>query len=133
MESMVAGQYPRITGSWTGTETFTEGKHRITVDAVLSKAMHEELKHVGVQLLGEPQPNGSMEPGIDVYFVDRDSRMAASAFRISENTPSKLMVRVPSSLMKGEYTLRIVTHYTSGSILLKEPRTIEYEHPLVVK
>jgi hypothetical protein len=34
----------RILGpSWTGKETFPKRKHRLTVDASLSKAMHEEL------------------------------------------------------------------------------------------
>ena len=41
--------------------------------------------------------------------------------------------RVPADLEAGEYTLRIVTQFTnSGSTLLKEPRTIEYDMPLTV-
>ncbi|MDR1259425.1 MAG: hypothetical protein LBK65_09150, partial [Tannerellaceae bacterium] len=27
---------PRVSGAWTGTEVFSPGKHRITVDAVMS-------------------------------------------------------------------------------------------------
>ncbi|MDR1603124.1 MAG: DUF4469 domain-containing protein [Tannerella sp.] len=162
---------PRVPGSWTGTETYTEGKHRATVDAVLSRDMHEELKQVGVRVLGVadsgarimlvtdvatgktdgtltlgddiviagdkvkivglPQPDGSMEPGINVYFVTPDGVAATQAARISENMPSKVVARVPATLAEGIYTLRIVTRFAGGKIL-KTPRVIEYAVPLVV-
>jgi hypothetical protein len=161
---------PRVTGSWEGTEKFTDGKHRITVDAVLSKEMHAELKEVGVHVLGIadsgvrimlvtdvatgktdgnvtpgddiviagdkikiaglPQPDGSLEPGINAYFVATNGE-AAPALRISENRPSRIVARVPA-LDEGNYTLRIVTRYTRGSALLKEPRTVEYSLPILI-
>ncbi|MDR2627581.1 MAG: DUF4469 domain-containing protein [Dysgonamonadaceae bacterium] len=47
---------------------------------------------------------------------------------MSENKPTRVVVRVPGNLAAGNYTLRIVTRYThGGGILLREPRTIEYE------
>jgi hypothetical protein len=160
---------PRITGAWTGKETFTEGKHKTTVDAVLSKAMHDELKQVGVEVLGvsepgarimlvtdvatgktdgtitpgddiviagdkikvagKPQPDGSLEPGIGVFFVSAQGDVEPAA-RISENAPSKVVARVKADIAYGEYTLRIVTRFTGGNHLLKEPRVIDYEIPL---
>ncbi|MDR1119363.1 MAG: DUF4469 domain-containing protein [Dysgonamonadaceae bacterium] len=163
---------PRITGSWTGKETYTEGKHKATVDATLSKAMHEDLKTLGVEVLGVaesgarimlvtdvatgktdgtitpgddiviagdkikvvglPQPNGSTETGINVFFVSA-AGVATPATRISENMPSKVVARVPAALAKNaSYTLRIVTRFTAGVTLLKMPRVIEYDLPLNV-
>lgn len=43
---------PRVTGSWTGRETFTEGKHKTIIEAVATKQLHEALKDVGVEVLG---------------------------------------------------------------------------------
>jgi hypothetical protein len=162
---------PRVTGSWSGTESFTESKHKVTVDAILSKAMHEDLKHVRVEVLGtkdagarimlvtdvatqktdgsvtpgddilivgdkikvigKPQTDGSLEPGIGVFFVAANGSYI-DAVRISENTPSRVVARVPPVLPGPSPRLRIVTRFTGGSVLLKEPRNIDYDIPLTV-
>jgi hypothetical protein len=163
---------PRVTGSWVGTEHFTEGHHRVTVDAVVSKALHEQFKQVGVEVLGVadskarimlvtdvatqksdgtitcgddivivghrirlaglPQPDGSLEPGINVFFVAPDGVTLIPAVRVSENNPARLVARVPADLTAGQnYLLRIVTRFSKNATLLKEPRTIDYELPLV--
>jgi hypothetical protein len=163
---------PRITGAWNGKESYTEGKHRATADAVLSKEVHEALRQVGVQVLGvagsnadirlvtdiatgktdgtitprddiqivgdkikvvgQPQPDGSMEPGIGVFFMVAGTSASVTALRITENTQSKIVARVPV-LSAGTYTLRIVTRFTRGGALLVEPREIDYSVPLIVK
>jgi hypothetical protein len=164
---------PRIDGAWSGRESFTEGKHRVTVDAILSKAMHEEFKQVGVEVLGVaesgarimlvtdvatqltdgtvtpgddiviagdkiklaglPQPDGVMEPGIGVFFVLISSGDSMEAIRVSENLPARLVARVPTALAPGEsLMLHIVTRYSNGATLLREPRTIIYNLPLKV-
>jgi hypothetical protein len=162
---------PRVTGSWEGKETFTEGKHKVTVDASLAKSLQEELKQVGVEVLGvadsgarillvtdvatgntdgvltpgddvviagnkikvagQPQPDGSPEPGIGVFFVSERGDVVPAA-RISENKPTRVVARVPGDIAPGDYTLRIVTRYTGGATLLKAPRLIDYELPLLV-
>jgi hypothetical protein len=163
---------PRVTGSWVGVEHFSEGHHKVTVDAVASKMLHEQFKQVGVEVLGVadaksrimlvtdvatqktdgtitqgddiiiagnkiklaglPQPDGSFEPGINVFFVAADGITVIPAVRVSENMPSRIIARVPTDLTAGQdYLLRIVTRYSSSSSLLKEPRVIEYELPLV--
>jgi hypothetical protein len=163
---------PRVDGAWEGTESFTKGKHKVTVDTALSKAMREELEDVGVEVLGVadsgarimlvtdvatqktdgtvtpgddiviagdkiklvglPQPDGSMEPGIGVFFVTSGGD-PLPAERVSENQPSKLVARTPANLMPSTtgYTLRIVTRY-AGTTILKTPRVIEYDLPLHV-
>ena len=45
--------------------------------------------------------------------------------QIGENNPSTLTFVVPENLAPGEYSLRIETYFTSGS-LLKKVRRIEY-------
>lgn len=70
---------------------------------------------------------------VGVYFVDEAGTLTKVADRIRRNDPKCVEVRVPDSLTKGEkYTLRIVTQFSSGSTLLKEPRTIETEKPLTI-
>jgi hypothetical protein len=164
---------PRIDGSWRGNETYTGGKHKTTVDAFLAKSMHDDLKQVGVEVLGIadsgarimlvtdvatqktdgtitpgddiliagdkikvvglPQPDGVTEPGIGVFFVPADGNEPIEAVRISENQPSRLVARVPATLYEGEYTLRVVTRFTNGAVLLRDPRVIEYNLPLKVQ
>jgi hypothetical protein len=43
---------PRVDGSWRGNETFTEGDHKVTVDSFLAKVIRDELKQIGVDVLG---------------------------------------------------------------------------------
>ncbi|MDR1384757.1 MAG: DUF4469 domain-containing protein [Planctomycetaceae bacterium] len=37
---------------------------------------------------------------------------------------------MPAQVTDGVYTLKIVTRFSNGAILLKNPRTIQYELPL---
>ncbi len=82
-----------------------------------------------IKIVGDPELCG-------VYFVPRDApeeTIYKVDRRLTQNNPSSIIVRVPATITPGSYTLRIVTQYTnSGSTLLKEPRTIEYELPLLV-
>lgn len=68
---------------------------------------------------------------IGVFFVASDATVTKVTRRLTQNDPKTLIARVPA-LADGTYTLRIVTRFTSGNTLLKEPRTIEYERPLTV-
>ena len=52
--------------------------------------------------------------------------------RLTQNDPSRIIARVPADLESGGYTLRIVTQFSNSAVLLKEPRTLEYEQPLIV-
>lgn len=69
---------------------------------------------------------------VGVYFVPEDGKDPVKVTRkLTQNDPSQLLVRVPA-LEDGQYTLRIVTQYSMGQQLIKEPRTLEYEHLLTV-
>lgn len=78
-----------------------------------------------IKIIGE-----SLDCG--VYFVDAEGAATKVERRLTQNDPSCIISRVPADLVPGAYTLRIVTQYSSGSNLLKEPRTIEYYMPLTV-
>jgi hypothetical protein len=71
------------------------------------------------------------EPGLGVFFVDDSGTATPVTRRLTDNTPKRLLARVPS-LPAGEYTLRIVTRYSSSTTNLKETRVIEYERKLTV-
>jgi hypothetical protein len=43
---------------------------------------------------------------------------------LAENTAARVIGIIPS-LSAGKYKVAIVTQYTTGAVLLKEPRTIE--------
>jgi hypothetical protein len=71
------------------------------------------------------------EEGLGVFFVNEDGLAVQSAHRLLQNDPKKVIAQVPG-LTAAQYTLRIITRYSNGTVSLKEPRTINYEYPLKV-
>ena len=72
------------------------------------------------------------ETGLGVFFVNHsDESVTQVTHRLVQNDPKKIIARVPA-LPAGHYTLMVVTRYTSGNNILKEPRVIDYDMPLVV-
>ncbi|MDR0644086.1 MAG: DUF4469 domain-containing protein [Treponema sp.] len=71
------------------------------------------------------------EAGLGVFFVDESGGEHPVTRKLSENTPKKLLFRVPA-LADGLYTLKVVTRFSKSSVLLHEPRTITYDFPLTV-
>ena len=106
------------------TDTLTEA-----TDGTITPGEDILIEGAKIKIVGDPELCG-------VYFVPRDApeeTIYKVDRRLTQNNPSSIIARVPATLEPGAYTLRIVTQYTnSGSTLLKEPRTIEYELPLVV-
>jgi len=74
-------------------------------------------------------PDG--EAGLGVFFIDAGGTEFAVARRLTQNDPKRLIARVPA-LAPGQYTLRVVTRFSSGSNMLKEQRVIDYDQLLVV-
>ena len=70
-------------------------------------------------------------PDTGVFFVNEAGAAIPVTRRLTQNDPKRIIARVPD-LPAGMYTLRIVTRFSSGTQLLKEPRTIEYELPLII-
>ena len=80
-----------------------------------------------IKIAGEDVANG-------VYFVDTNTqtRTAVEASDIVTNNPSELIILIPA-LATGTYTLEIVTQFSSGTSLLKEPRTASFDKILTVQ
>jgi hypothetical protein len=74
-------------------------------------------------------PDG--EEDLGVFFLDVNGERYSLAYPITENNPKRIVCRIPD-LPDGVYTLEIVTRFTSGNNLLKQPRTIVYGLPLKV-
>jgi len=162
---------PRVTGAWTGIETFREGKHKRTADQIFTAYVRNELDSIEVEVLGVrdsgarimlvtdiatqstssftlgddilivgdkiklvglPQPDGSLEPGLGVYFKNLDTQSLYLSGRLSENMPSKVIARVPASLPPGTYQVVIITRYSQGQHLLHEPRTLVFDQTFKV-
>jgi hypothetical protein len=70
---------------------------------------------------------------VGVFFVSvSDSTHDAKVEgRLAENAPSKVIGSIPD-LPVGKWKVRVVTQYSSGSFLLKEPRVIDFRHELTV-
>ena len=71
------------------------------------------------------------EVGLGVFFVTNTGVEIPVTRRLTQNDPKKIIARVPK-LLAGEYTLKIITRFSTSSTLLNEPRTIEYERKLTV-
>jgi hypothetical protein len=72
-------------------------------------------------------------PEVGVYFVsvaDPAVRVKVAG-HLAENAPHRLIGIIPT-LTPGAYTLEVVTQYTHGGSLLKEPRIITFAPQLTV-
>ena len=80
-----------------------------------------------IKIAGENTANG-------VYFVETttQTRTVVEASDMVTNNPSELIIVIPE-LAVGTYTLEVVTQFSSGSLLLKEPRTAVLDKILTVQ
>lgn len=69
------------------------------------------------------------DPNLGIFYVTAGGMEYPGEPILVQNDPKKIICRVPN-LPDGPLTLKIVTRFTSGSNLLKEPRTLTYELPL---
>jgi hypothetical protein len=74
-------------------------------------------------------PDGEAGPGIFFEAADGSQTQAHTPFIL--NDPKRIIAQVPN-LAPGTYTLKIVTRFSQGNVLLKEARTITYGQPLIV-
>lgn len=80
-----------------------------------------------IKIAGDPAD----EVGIFFVSASDPSKVFKVERKLTQNDPSTLIARVPN-LADGEYRLRIVTRFSFGQQLLKEPRTLEYKTLLTV-
>lgn len=96
-------------------------------DGTLTKGKNAEIKGTYIKVEGENPANG-------VYFKNLDTQADTKlpAENIVLNEPSRLLILVPDSLAAGNYELRVTTQFSSGSNLLKTPRTEPLSYPVVI-
>lgn len=142
---------------------FNPALHQLSVSYSMGKNLRELMKNVAVQtspastgpvinevtdvatgLVSSALTNGSNvvisgynikiageDPSVGV-FLTKDGGPVTKVKLLVHNNPSQLTVLIPS-LPVGDYTLSVVTQYTSGNKLLKEPRTYVFPTPLLVE
>lgn len=71
------------------------------------------------------------DDGLGVFFIDPAGAEIPLDHPMTENSPKKLICRLPAAVTAGTtYRLKIVTRFSAGTQYLKTPRTILYELPL---
>jgi hypothetical protein len=102
---------------------------------VTTEAVNETLTPGGMfNVSGHKIKVAGDNPDIGAYFVsaaDPAVRVKAAG-HLAENAAHRLIGIIPISLTPGAYTLEIVTQYTHGGSLLKEPRIITFAPQLTV-
>jgi hypothetical protein len=96
-------------------------------DGALTKGRNAELKGSYIKIVGE-------DPAVGITFrnlaTQEKTLLAASDIVINE--PSRLLLFVPDTLASGEYDLTVTTQFTKGNDLIKKPRSITLDIPVVI-
>jgi len=69
------------------------------------------------------------DPACGLWFIAQDGTQT-KATDIIENMPARIIAMVPEGLAPGSYRIKVVTQY-SQKVLLKKPKSYEYENELV--
>lgn len=104
------------------TDKFT-GK----TDGSLTKGKVAELKGSHLKVVGD-HPS----IGIKVRNIDNNAETKVDTADIVTNSPSQLMIMVPTTLEAGQYELSVTTQFSGGNTILKEPKTITFHLPISI-
>jgi hypothetical protein len=103
----------------------------LVIDATTGKSDGAITSGKTVRILGHKIRVAGDDPTVGVWFTATGGGEPVKVTTIVINKPKELIVECPA-LAAGSYTLTVVTMFTTGKTLLKEPRTIEYALPLTV-
>lgn len=105
------------------TDKFT-GK----TDGSLTKGKVAELKGSHLKVAGDL-------PSIGIKFrnIDNNAETKVDTADIVTNSPSQLMIMVPTTLEAGQYELSVTTQFMGNKNLLKEPKTITFSLPISIE
>ena len=98
-----------------------------SVNDLLTPGRNLKMSGNKIKIAGDDTANG-------VYFVETTTktRTAVDNTDIVTNNPSELIILIPA-LAVGTYTIEVVTQFSSGTSLLKEPRTASFDKILTVQ
>lgn len=129
LRNAVAETVVEITGELSdplellGVTDSTTGK----TDGTLSRGRNAELKGSYLKIAGD-----NTECGISFMNTANKTITKLSPGDIVINEPSRLLILVPATLAPGEYQLSITTQFSGGANLLKQPRNISYDTPIII-
>ena len=78
-----------------------------------------------IKIAGEHTDNG-------VYLISQDDNSRIKCPQVVKNERKELMVMVPA-LPQGEYELEVITQFSAGQSTVKEPRTTQFDHILIIE
>lgn len=96
-------------------------------DGNLTKGRNAEIKGSYLKIAGDNEACG-----ITIVNTATQEATKLATTDIVLNDPSRLLIFVPATLAAGEYELTVVTQYTGGGNLLKQPRSATLGIPVTV-
>jgi hypothetical protein len=84
-------------------------------------------------IVGDRLKLAGTNPDVGVYFIDQDTGVATKVdpTDVVTNNPSELIIVIPT-LSGRKYKVEVKTQFSSGSTLLKEPRSMVFDAELTV-
>ncbi|GIJ93099.1 hypothetical protein CAPN001_07620 [Capnocytophaga stomatis] len=96
-------------------------------DGSITKGKNVEIKGAYLKIAGNSPTNGIYLRNID---TSRETKLPEEDIVLNE--PSRLLILIPADLESGSYELSIVTQFSQGKSLLKEPRKTVFEGTITV-
>ncbi|MFK8269845.1 DNA-binding domain-containing protein [Capnocytophaga stomatis] len=96
-------------------------------DGSITKGKNVEIKGAYLKIAGNSPTNGIYLRNID---TNRETKLPEEDIVLNE--PSRLLILIPADLESGSYELSIVTQFSQGKSLLKEPRKTVFEGTITV-
>lgn len=125
----LSGIAVEITGIGDSSITITEvvDVKSGSVNDLLTPNRNLRIKGYKLKLVGD-------NPNVGVYFVDQTTkvRTKVDAEEIVNNNPAEIIIVTPE-LVAGSYLLEVLSQYSGGGIILKEPRSSILDKVLTVQ
>lgn len=96
-------------------------------DGTLTKGRNAELKGSYLKIVGDNEANGVVFRNID---TQEETKLLPADIVLNE--PSRLLILVPDSLAAGEYELEVTTQFSGGGAVLKQPRSVVMDIPVII-
>ena len=89
-----------------------------STDGSLTKGKNAELRGTCIKIAGD-----HADCGVAFTHIDTRQKIKLGMDDVAINEPARLLILVPKDLPTGSYELSVTTQSSTGSKLLKEPRT----------
>ena len=89
-----------------------------STDGSLTKGKNAELRRTCIKIAGD-----HADCGVAFTHIDTGQKIKLGMDDVAINEPARLLILVPKDLPTGSYELSVTTQSSTGSKLLKEPRT----------